>query len=155
MKTQDGKYNEDKAKKVYELKQETSSTRQKLIHAQKMDAVGTLAGGIAHDFNNMLSIIFGNIRLLHLMLDKDKQDPEKLIEKVLYCEKHLEPVVGSFCPIDNRCKNFTLLSREELTAFMEKLPIAHLKNIVKQKEELLKKEAEEEKKKAEDPNDLW
>jgi PAS domain S-box-containing protein len=28
-------------------------------HAQKMDAVGSLAGGIAHDFNNVLSAILG------------------------------------------------------------------------------------------------
>ncbi len=30
-----------------------------LLHAQKMQAIGTLAGGIAHDFNNILSGIMG------------------------------------------------------------------------------------------------
>jgi PAS domain S-box-containing protein len=34
-----------------------------LIHAQKMEAVGTLAGGIAHDFNNLLTGILGHMSL--------------------------------------------------------------------------------------------
>jgi two-component system, cell cycle sensor histidine kinase and response regulator CckA len=32
-------------------------------HAQKMEAIGTLAGGIAHDFNNMLTAILGYAQL--------------------------------------------------------------------------------------------
>lgn len=36
----------------------------RLLHAQKMEAVGTLAGGIAHDFNNILTVIAGRIGLM-------------------------------------------------------------------------------------------
>jgi len=34
-----------------------------LLHARKMESIGTLAGGIAHEFNNILSIIIPNAEL--------------------------------------------------------------------------------------------
>ncbi len=42
-----------------------------LIHAQKMNAIGTLSSGIAHDFNNMLGGIVGSLSLLELLLGKE------------------------------------------------------------------------------------
>ncbi|MFA7404547.1 MAG: response regulator [Pelobacteraceae bacterium] len=45
-----------------------------LLHAQKMESIGTLAGGIAHDFNNILTAVFGygDIALMS-MADDDPQ----------------------------------------------------------------------------------
>ena len=35
-----------------------------LLHAQRMESIGTLAGGVAHDFNNILTTVMGYCSLI-------------------------------------------------------------------------------------------
>jgi two-component system cell cycle sensor histidine kinase/response regulator CckA len=57
-----------------------------LQHAQKMEAVGTLAGGIAHDFNNLLQAIQGYTELL-LMRKKEGEPGFRELREVIRASK--------------------------------------------------------------------
>ena len=66
---------------------ENKRLENQLQHAQKMEAIGTLAGGIAHDFNNLLSVVQGNLSLMKMELD-----PEHAVAKRL---KNIEKQIKS------------------------------------------------------------
>ncbi len=53
-----------------------------LLHAQKMETVGTLAGGMAHDFNNILGGIVGTVSLMKKRWSKDEHNNELDVEDV-------------------------------------------------------------------------
>ncbi|MCJ8499920.1 response regulator [Desulfatitalea alkaliphila] len=65
------------------MESERKELENRLLHAQKMESIGTLAGGIAHNFNNWLAGILGNITLVRM----EAQHPDKLVERAMKIEQ--------------------------------------------------------------------
>jgi signal transduction histidine kinase/CheY-like chemotaxis protein len=67
-------------RKRYQKRQKTLENQ--LLHAQKMQAIGTLAGGVAHDLNNILSGIttYPELMLMQLPEESPLRAPLKTIQ---------------------------------------------------------------------------
>jgi len=52
----------------------------RMLLAQRLESLGTLAGGIAHDFNNILTAILGNVRIAAEQVGAEHPAAEALLE---------------------------------------------------------------------------
>ncbi|MBD3392769.1 MAG: response regulator [Chitinivibrionales bacterium] len=60
-------------------REENEQMKERLIHSEKMEAVGRLAGALAHDINNLLGGILGNADVL-----KDKISPDSAMSRHIH-----------------------------------------------------------------------
>ena len=75
--------------------------QEQLMHAQRIETVGTLAGGVAHDFNNLLTAIIGHATFA---LD-DMTDPKVLredIEEVLKAAERAQNLTSQLLAFSRR-----------------------------------------------------
>ncbi len=74
---------------------------QRLVHAQKLEAVGRLAGGVAHEFNNILSVIkvYGSA----LRRGYDPKDPRRAdVEEIIAASDRAAAVARSLLTFSRR-----------------------------------------------------
>ncbi|MCX5812166.1 MAG: PAS domain S-box protein, partial [Proteobacteria bacterium] len=89
-----------------QAEEEKRILQERLQHADKMEAIGTLAGGIAHDFNNLLMGIQGYASLALLELDPSHPNYERL--------KRIEAQVQSGADLTRQLLGFARGGRYEV-----------------------------------------
>ncbi|MBU2551740.1 MAG: PAS domain S-box protein [Proteobacteria bacterium] len=96
------------------IEDEQTSLQAQLQHAQKMEAVGTLASGIAHDFNNILQVISGFIQIMMAYGDE-------IPKQTLYL-KEMDRAVRRAADLVVRLLTFS----RKVKAEMRQLDLSHL-----------------------------
>jgi len=74
----------------------------RLLQAQKIEAIGTLAGGIAHDFNNILAAIIGYTEMTRQTVEHP--DPRRYLDQVLKACDRARNLVGQILAFSRKAE---------------------------------------------------
>lgn len=74
---------------------------EQLRHAQKLEAVGTLAGGVAHDFNNILTGILGHCQIAIEKLEPDA-DVQFNLDQIMVASDRAKELVQQLLAFSRR-----------------------------------------------------
>lgn len=103
-------------------------TRARLLQAQKMESIGTLAGGIAHDFNNILMPIIGYAELLKHFI-KDASSPQlNFVEQIIIAGNRAKDLVSQILKFSRQSSeektfvNLSMVVSEVLELLRSSLP---------------------------------
>lgn len=84
-------------------RQQLEQQQQRMLQAQKLEAIGTLAGGIAHDFNNVLTAILGHTELSLLSLPPSRPEAESL-QQVMRAGRRARQLVQQILAFSRRAE---------------------------------------------------
>ncbi len=77
-------------------------TERQLLHAQKMEALGTFASGIAHDFNNILSAVMGHVDMALHASQQGGADVARGLRKALAASQRAAELAGQILAFSRR-----------------------------------------------------
>jgi signal transduction histidine kinase/ActR/RegA family two-component response regulator len=80
-------------------------TQVRLVQAEKMEAIGSLAGGIAHDLNNILTPVLAYADFLSVSLREGEPVDVTIIDEILVCAKRAKEVVRQILAFSRHQEN--------------------------------------------------
>lgn len=105
-----------------------AETQMRLVQAEKMEAIGTLAGGIAHDLNNILTPIIGYSELMLEMIDEGLPINKEMLEQIQVSGKRAQESVGRitsfsrYQKVEKQVVSLTSIIKEVLRLIGHNLP---------------------------------